>query len=107
MRIQSHLASTIAMAFDECVENPSPYKYVKASHERTLRWLKRCKEEMSRLNSLPETINKDQLLFGINQGGTYDDLRVENMIRAAEMDLDGYGIGGLAVGEEAERDVSI
>lgn len=102
MRIQSHLASTIAMAFDECVENPSPYKYVKASHERTLRWLKRCKEEMARLNSLPETINKNQLLFGINQGGTYDDLRVENMIRAAEMDLDGYGIGGLAVGEEAD-----
>ncbi len=102
MRIQSHIASTIAMAFDECVENPAPYDYVKKSSERTLRWLKRCKDEMQRLNSLPETINKNQLLFGINQGGTYDDLRVKNMIETAKMDLDGYAIGGLAVGESAD-----
>ncbi|MBR2339902.1 MAG: tRNA guanosine(34) transglycosylase Tgt [Clostridia bacterium] len=102
MRIQSHIASTIAMAFDECVENPAPYDYVKKSSERTLRWLKRCKDEMTRLNSLPETINKNQLLFGINQGGTYDDLRVKNMIETAKMDLDGYAIGGLAVGESAD-----
>ena len=102
MRIQSHIASTIAMAFDECVENPAPYDYVKKSSERTLRWLKRCKDEMARLNSLPETINKNQLLFGINQGGTYDDLRVKNMIETAKMDLDGYAIGGLAVGESAD-----
>ncbi len=100
MQIQSHLASTIAMAFDECVENPAPYAYVKQSSERTIRWLARCQAEMKRLNSLPETINKNQLLFGINQGGTYDDLRVENMQRIREMDLDGYAIGGLAVGEE-------
>ena len=79
MRIQSHLGSTIAMAFDECVENPSPYQYVKQSEERTVRWLKRCREEMDRLNSLEGTVNKNQLLFGINQGGTYDDLRIRNM----------------------------
>lgn len=103
MQIQSHLASTIAMAFDECVENPSPYEYVKASCERTYRWLVRCKDELSRLNSLPETINKHQMLFGINQGGTYDDLRIEHMKKIAELNLDGYAIGGLAVGETAEE----
>ncbi len=102
MRIQSHLASTIAMAFDECVENPAPYEYAKQSCERTVRWLERCKAEMDRLNSLPETINKHQLLFGINQGCTYDDLRVENMKRIASLGLDGYAIGGLAVGEPKE-----
>ena len=103
MQIQSHLASTIAMAFDECVANPAPYDYVKKSAERTTRWLLRCKEEMARLNSLPETINKNQLLFGINQGGTYEDLRIENMKTIAEYDCDGYAIGGLAVGEETEE----
>ena len=82
MQIQSHLASTIAMAFDECVENPAPYDYVKQSCERTTRWLVRCKTEMDRLNSLPETINKKQMLFGINQGGTYEDLRVAHMERS-------------------------
>lgn len=102
MQIQSRLASTIAMAFDECVENPAPYDYAKASCERTLRWLERCKIEMNRLNALPETINKEQLLFGINQGCTYDDLRVEHMKEIAKMDLDGYAIGGLAVGEPKE-----
>lgn len=102
MQIQSRLASTIAMAFDECVENPAPYDYAKASCERTLRWLERCKIEMDRLNALPETINKEQLLFGINQGCTYDDQRVEHMKEIAKMDLDGYAIGGLAVGEPKE-----
>lgn len=102
MRIQSHLASTIAMAFDECVENPAPYEYVKKSCERTVRWLARCKAEMARLNALPETINPHQMLFGINQGGTYEDLRIENMCRARELELDGYAIGGLAVGEETQ-----
>lgn len=103
MQIQSHLASTIAMAFDECIENPAEYRYVKASCDRTLRWLVRCKTEMARLNSLPETINKDQLLFGINQGSTYKDLRIEHMKAIAELELDGYAIGGLAVGESAEE----
>ncbi len=102
MRIQSHLASTIAMAFDECVENPSPYDYVKKSSDRTIRWLKRCKAEMARLNSLDTTINKRQMLFGINQGGTYQDIRIDNMKEIAELDLNGYAIGGLAVGEPAE-----
>ena len=102
MRIQSHIASTIAMAFDECVENPAPYDYAKKSSERTLRWLKRSKDELYRLSQLEDTINPKQLLFGINQGSTFDDLRVENMQRTAEMELDGYAIGGLAVGEEAE-----
>ena len=102
MRIQSNLASTIAMAFDECVENPAPYKYSKESCERTTRWLYRCKEEMERLNALHDTLNKKQMLFGINQGCTYDDLRVEHMQRIAELDLDGYAIGGLAVGEPKE-----
>ena len=103
MQIQSNLASTIAMAFDECVENPAPYNYVRDSTHRTTRWLKRCKDEMARLNSLPETINKEQMLFGINQGGTYEDLRIAHMKEIAELDLDGYAIGGLAVGEEAEE----
>ena len=103
MQIQSNLASTIAMAFDECVENPAPYDYVKKSTERTYRWLVRCKEEMARLNSLERTINKKQMLFGINQGGTYDDLRIEHMKKIATLDLDGYAIGGLAVGESAEE----
>ncbi|MCH5187142.1 MAG: tRNA guanosine(34) transglycosylase Tgt [Oscillospiraceae bacterium] len=103
MQIQSNLASTIAMAFDECVENPAPYDYVKNSCDRTYRWLVRCKAEMERLNALPETINKNQLLFGINQGGTYDDLRAGHMKQIAELDLDGYAIGGLAVGESAEE----
>ena len=102
MQIQSNLGSTIAMAFDECVENPAKYEYAKQSCERTVRWLKRCKAEMDRLNSLPDTINKKQLLFGINQGCTFDDLRVENMKQIAELDLDGYAIGGLAVGEPKE-----
>lgn len=102
MRIQSNLASTIAMAFDECVENPAKYDYAKQSCERTVRWLIRCKAEMDRLNSLPETINKNQLLFGINQGCTFDDLRIENMKQIAELNLDGYAIGGLAVGEPKE-----
>ncbi len=103
MRIQSNLASTIAMAFDECIENPAPKDYVKQSVDRTYRWLVRCKAEMERLNSLDETINKNQLLFGINQGGTYDDLRIEHMKRIAELDLPGYAIGGLAVGESHEE----
>lgn len=102
MRIQSHLASTIAMAFDECVENPAPKDYSKASCERTLRWLKRSKAELARLNSLETTINPHQMLFGINQGCTYDDLRIEHMKQIADLDLDGYAIGGLAVGEPTE-----
>jgi queuine tRNA-ribosyltransferase len=103
MKIQSNLGSTIAMAFDECVENPAPYEYVKKSSEMTLRWLERCKNELNRLNNLPDTLNKKQLLFGINQGGTYKDLRIENMRRTAEADLDGYAIGGLAVGETVQE----
>ena len=102
MRIQSNLGSTIAMAFDECVENPAKYEYAKQSCERTVRWLERCKTEMKRLNSLPDTVNPNQLLFGINQGCTFDDLRVENMKQIAALDLDGYAIGGLAVGEPKE-----
>ena len=102
MQIQSHIASTIAMAFDECIENPAPRDYVQKSVDRTTRWLERCKNEMARLNSLPETINKKQMLFGINQGGTYDDIRIAHMERIKEFDLDGYAIGGLAVGEEAD-----
>ncbi len=102
MRIQSNLGSTIAMAFDECVENPAEYAYSRASCDRTYRWLVRCKQEMARLKALPATINPQQMLFGINQGCTYDDLRVEHMKRIAELDLDGYAIGGLAVGEPKE-----
>ena len=103
MQIQSNLASTIAMAFDECVENPAPYEYVKKSCERTLRWLERCKAEMARLNSLDTTINKDQMLFGINQGGIVDELRIWHMKEIAKLDLPGYAIGGLAVGESHEE----
>lgn len=102
MRIQSNLGSTIAMAFDECVENPSTYEYSKKSCERTTRWLIRCKEEHDRLNSLPDTVNPHQLLFGINQGCTFPDLRVDHMKEIAKLELDGYAIGGLAVGEPAE-----
>ncbi len=102
MRIQSNLGSTIAMAFDECVENPAKYDYSKQSCERTTRWLERCKAEMKRLNSLPDTVNPNQLLFGINQGCTFDDLRVAHMKEIAKLDLDGYAIGGLAVGEPKE-----
>ncbi len=102
MQIQSNLGSTIAMAFDECVQNPAPYTYAKASCERTVRWLVRCKAEMQRLNALEGTINSHQMLFGINQGCTFDDLRIENMKQIAELDLDGYAIGGLAVGEPKE-----
>ena len=103
MRIQSHLASTIAMAFDECIENPAEYSYVKESCARTTRWLHRCKAEMDRLNQLEDTINPHQMLFGINQGSTYEDLRIEHMRAIRELDLDGYAIGGLAVGESAEE----
>ena len=103
MQIQSHLGSTIAMAFDECVENPAKYEYARQSCARTTRWLRRCKEEMARLNSLPETINPRQMLFGINQGCTFADLRVEHMQQIAELELDGYAIGGLAVGEPTEE----
>jgi len=102
IQIQSHIGSTIAMAFDECVENPAPYKYVKDSHERTVRWLKRCRAELDRLNAQEGTVNPDQMLFGINQGGTYDDLRIENMKQIREVECDGYAIGGLAVGEETD-----
>ncbi|MBR2589660.1 MAG: tRNA guanosine(34) transglycosylase Tgt [Clostridia bacterium] len=103
MRIQSNLGSTIAMAFDECVENPATYEYAKESSERTIRWLERCQAEMKRLNALPDTVNKQQLLFGINQGCCFEDIRIDNMKRIAAMDLDGYGIGGLAVGEPKEE----
>ncbi|HEX2985941.1 MAG TPA: tRNA guanosine(34) transglycosylase Tgt [Caproiciproducens sp.] len=103
MRIQSNLGSTIAMAFDECVENPAEYDYARKSSQRTVRWLLRCKAEMERLNSLPDTINPKQMLWGINQGSTYNDLRIENMRQIRELDLDGYAIGGLAVGESAEE----
>lgn len=102
MRIQSNLGSTIAMAFDECVENPAPLDYVKNSCSRTTRWLIRCQKEMQRLNSLEGTINPHQMLFGINQGGTYDDIRVSHMREIAKLGLDGYAIGGLAVGEPTE-----
>lgn len=103
MQIQSNLGSTIAMAFDECIENPSPYDYVAKSVERTTRWLVRCKEEMARLNAKSDTINKKQMLFGINQGSTYEDLRIKHMKDIAQLDLDGYAIGGLAVGETSEE----
>ena len=102
MRIQSNLGSDVAMAFDECVENPAPYDYVKQSCARTFRWLLRCREALARYNAEPDAVNPGQVLFGINQGGTYRDLRVENMQRMAELDLAGYAIGGLAVGEPAE-----
>lgn len=102
MRIQSNLGSDIAMAFDECVENPAPYPYVKNSCERTARWLVRCKAELDRLNAQPDAVNPGQVLFGINQGGTYEDLRVWHMKEIAKLDLPGYAIGGLAVGESTE-----
>ena len=102
MRIQSNLGSDIAMAFDECVENPAPYEYVKNSCERTTRWLQRCKDELERLNNLPDTVNPKQMLFGINQGGTYDDLRIKHMEDIKKLDLPGYAIGGLAVGESTD-----
>ena len=102
MRIQSNLGSDIAMAFDECVENPATYEYAKASCERTLRWLERCKKEHDRLGSLPDTVNLGQLLFGINQGATFRDLRIWHMQQIAKLDCDGYAIGGLAVGEPTE-----
>lgn len=103
MRIQSNIASTIAMAFDECIPNPSTREYVENSVARTTRWLERCKKEMDRLNSLPDTINKKQMLFGINQGGTYEDIRKAHAKTIVDMDLDGYAIGGLAVGETHEE----
>ena len=102
MRIQANLGSDIAMAFDECVENPAPYEYVKQSCERTVRWLKRCKAEHDRLRAQPDCLNPGQMLFGINQGGTCEDLRIWSMQESAKLDCDGYGIGGLAVGEETE-----
>ncbi len=102
MQIQSNLGSDICMAFDECIENPAPYEYVKNSIGRTYRWLERCKRENARLNSLPDTVNPQQMLWGINQGGTYADLRVEHMKMIADLDLPGYAIGGLAVGESTE-----
>ena len=102
MRIQSHLGSTIAMAIDECMQNPAEYDYAKHSVERTTRWLHRCKAKLTQLNAQPDTINPQQMLWGINQGSVYDDLRVEHMKQIAELDLPGYAIGGLAVGESAD-----
>ncbi len=103
MQIQSNLGSTIAMAFDECAPSKADRAYVQASVERTTRWLERCRREMNRLNGLEDTVNPGQLLFGINQGAVYDDIRIEHARRIAEMDLDGYAIGGLAVGETHEE----
>lgn len=103
MRIQSNLASTIAMAFDECIELPAEREYVQKSVDRTTRWLVRCKEELDRLNASEDTINSKQMLFGINQGGTYEDIRISHAKEIAKMDLDGYAIGGLAVGESHEE----
>ena len=103
MQIQSNLGSDICMAFDECIENPAPREYVKQSTERTFRWLQRCKTENARLNALPDTVNPQQMLWGINQGGTYSDIRIDHMKRIADLDLPGYAIGGLAVGETAEQ----
>ena len=102
MRIQSNLGSDIAMAFDECVENPAAYEYAKASCERTLRWLERCKAEHDKLNALSDTVNPQQMLFGINQGATFEDLRIWHMKEIAKLDCDGYAIGGLAVGEPTQ-----
>ena len=103
MQIQSNLASTIAMAFDECAPSKAERAYVQASVERTTRWLERCKREMNRLNSLEDTINRNQLLFGINQGAVYEDIRIEHAKRISELELDGYAVGGLAVGETHEE----
>ena len=102
MRIQSNLGSDICMAFDECVENPAPYDYVRQSCDRTYRWLVRCKAENARLNALPDTVNPHQMLWGINQGGIFPELRIRNMQQIAALDLPGYAIGGLAVGESTE-----
>ena len=102
MQIQSNLGSDICMAFDECIENPAPYDYVARSVDRTYRWLVRCKAENARLNALPNTVNPQQMLWGINQGGTYADLRIRHMQQIAELDLPGYAIGGLAVGESTQ-----
>ena len=103
MQIQSNLGSTIAMAFDECPSSVADRQYVTNSVNRTARWLERCKKEMARLNSLPDTINKEQLLFGINQGAIYDDIRIDHAKRISELELDGYAVGGLAVGESHEE----
>ena len=103
MQIQSNLGSDICMAFDECIENPAPREYVKKSVDRTYRWLCRCKQENARLNALPDTVNPQQMLWGINQGGTYADIRADHMKRIAELDLPGYAIGGLAVGETTQE----
>lgn len=103
MQIQSNLGSTIAMAFDECIENPSPREYVQKSVDRTTRWLVRCKNELERLNALPDTVNPHQMLFGINQGGVYDDIRIEHAKEISKLNLDGYAVGGLAVGESHEE----
>ena len=103
MQIQSNLASTIAMAFDECAPSKAERSYVQASVERTTRWLERCKREMARLNGLEDTINPSQLLFGINQGAVYEDIRIDHAKRIAELELDGYAVGGLAVGETHEE----
>ena len=107
MKIQSNLGSTIAMAFDECVANPAEHSYSKAACARTTRWLHICKEEMAKNNALPDAVNPKQMLFGINQGCTFPDLRTDHMKEIAELDLDGYAIGGLAVGEPAEVMYSI
>ena len=103
MQIQSNLGSDIAMAFDECVENPATYEYAKASCERTLRWLERCKAEHDRLNALPDAINPSQMLFGINQGATFEELRIWHMKEISKVDCEGYAIGGLAVGEPTQE----
>lgn len=103
MQIQSNLGSTIAMAFDECPPSKASREYVKNSVERTTRWLKRCREEMNRLNTLPDTVNREQLLFGINQGAIYEDIRIEHAEEISRLDLDGYAVGGLAVGESHEE----
>ncbi len=103
MQIQSNLGSTIAMAFDECPPHPATREYMQNSVDRTTRWLHRCKEEIARLNALPDTINPQQLLFGINQGGTFEDIRIEHARQIRELDLDGYALGGLAVGESHEE----
>ena len=103
MQIQSNLGSTIAMAFDECPPHPATREYMQNSVDRTTRWLRRCKKEMDRLNSLEDTVNPHQMLFGINQGGTFEDIRIEHAKEISKMDLDGYALGGLAVGETHEE----
>ena len=103
MQIQSNLGSTIAMAFDECPPSLADRDYVQKSVERTTRWLARCKDEMARLNALPDTVNREQLLFGINQGAIYEDIRIEHAKEISKMNLDGYAVGGLAVGESMRK----